>query len=273
LIIVFLFAPLLASVAISFLNWDGISPPTDAGMSNYRELLHDTFFFHSMALTGLFVAATVPLTMVLALALALLLENVVYAKPWFRVALFVPYAMSSVIVALIWRWFFDGAYGFLNYLLHFVGIQGPDWLNNPHFALPAVISVFIWQQVGFNVVLFIVALNEVPSEIKAAARVDGGGPWVEFRYVTLPMISPITFFILLNTAFLAFQSFDLAYVMTDGGPGTSTTFMMQFIYQSAFQSFRLGYAAAAAVVYILAIGAVTAAIWAMRRHFVFAEEN
>ena len=272
LVTVFLFIPVVANLGISFTDWDVVSPAEGVGLANYSELLTSNAFRQSLVTTAGFVLLTVPLTVALSLALALLLDSIVYSAAAFRVAIFIPYAMSGVIVGLMWRWFFNPEYGLLNYLLSLVGIQGPAWLNDPALALPSVAVAFIWGQVGFSVVLFLVVLREVPTELRWAARVDGAGWWRELFHVVLPLISPTTFFVLLNLCFVAFQTFDLAYVMTKGGPGRATTLVMQFIYDQAFGSFRIGYAAAAAFVYVAIIGAITLIAWWTRRLWVLGED-
>jgi multiple sugar transport system permease protein len=272
LVTVFLFIPVVANLVISFTDWDVISPAKAVGTSNYTELFTSEPFRQALLTTAGFVVLTVPVTLALSLALAILLDSLAFGANAFRVAIFMPYAMSGVLVGLMWRWFYNPEYGLLNYLLSFVGIQGPEWLNNPALALPSVAAVFVWQQVGFNVVLFMVALREIPLELRWAARVDGAGWWRELVSVVLPLISPITFFALLNLAFTAFQTFDLAYVMTKGGPGRATTLVMQFIYDQAFGSFRIGFAAAAAFVYVAIIGLITWLAWGTRRLWVLGED-
>lgn len=269
---IFLFVPLAASLVISLLNWDVISTPEFAGLGNYQELAADGEFWSSIARTGLFIVIAIPVTLVASLALAVLIDNLALKPIIWRTVLFVPFAMSSVVVGLTWRWFYNPQYGLLNYLLSIVGIQGPEWLNDPNLALPSIVVVFVWQQVGFNMLLFLVALREVPEELRWAARVDGASGWGEFRHVVLPLISPITFFALLNIAINAFQIFDLAFVMTRGGPGQATTFVLQFIYDAAFGSFRVGYASAAAFVYVLLIGILTWIAWTLRRRWVLGED-
>jgi multiple sugar transport system permease protein len=269
---VFLFIPVVASFAISLLEWDVISAPEFSGIGNYQALAVDAEFWTSIARTGLFIAIAIPITLAASLGLAVLIDSLALAPILWRTVLFIPFAMSSVVVGLTWRWFYNPQYGLLNYLLSVVGIQGPEWLNDPTLALPSIVVVFVWQQVGFNMLLFLVALREVPEELRWASRVDGAGPWREFRHVVLPLISPITFFALLNIAINAFQIFDLAFVMTRGGPGQATTFVLQFIYDAAFGSFRVGYASAAAFVYILLIGVLTWVAWSSRRRWVLGED-
>lgn len=271
LVAVFLMLPILASLVIAFLDWDAVSSPESAGLANFTELAGDRAFRDALLTTGLFVLLTVPLTVALSLAVAVLLDSVAYGRSVLRILLFLPYAMSSVLVGLMWRWFYNPQYGLLNYLLSLVGITGPAWLNEPGLALPSVAAIFVWQQLGFNVVLFMVALREVPVELRWAVRVDLGGWWSELRHAVLPMISPVTFFVVLNVSFAAFQTFDLAYVTTRGGPAGSTTLVLQFIYENAFGSFRMGYASAAAFAYVLLIGLATWLIWASRRRWVLGE--
>jgi multiple sugar transport system permease protein len=271
--LVFLIFPLAASVFISFYSWDGVSQANPTGLENYSDLLNDAEFRRALLNTAIFVVASVPATVVLALAAAQFLVRLAYFKTIFRLALFIPYAMSGVVVALVWRWFFNGNYGVLNYALSLVGISGPDWLNDPSTMMLSVVIIAVWQQVGFNVVLFIVGLQEVPAELVMAARVDGANGWQVFRHVTLPMLSPITFFILLNSVFTAFQVFDTVYVLSSGEPNRPIRMAVQFIYDEAFTSFKLGGASAAAVIYIVIIGIFTGVLWFTRRFWVLGEDR
>lgn len=269
----FLIFPLAASVFFSFYDWDGINVAKPVGLHNYSVLIGSSEFRRAIINTGLYVVLSVPTTVVLALAAAQFLVKLSYFKGIYRLALFIPYAMSGVVVALVWRWFFNGDYGVLNYLLHLIGIQGPDWLNNPSTMMLSVVIIAVWQQVGFNVVLFIVGLQEVPPELVMAAKVDGATGWQVFRHVTFPMLSPITFFILLNAMFTSFQVFDTVYVLSSGQPNGPIRMAIQFIYDEAFTSFRLGSASAAAVIYIVLIAILTGAMWSTRRFWVLGEEG
>jgi multiple sugar transport system permease protein len=269
---VFLLVPLVAAFGISLLDWNVITPATFVGVDNYQQLAVDNQFWGAMGRTVLFILVAIPITLVLSLGFAVLIDNMALSPILWRTVIFLPYAMSSVVVGLTWRWFYNAEYGLLNYLLSLVGIQGPAWLNDPALALPSVVVVFVWQQVGFNMLLFLVALREVPEELRWAAKVDGANGWVEFRHVVLPLISPITFFALINIAINAFQIFDLAFVMTRGGPGQATTFVLQFIYDAAFGSFAVGYAAAASFLYVLLIGVLTWVAWVLRRRWVLGED-
>jgi multiple sugar transport system permease protein len=269
---VFLFMPLIAVFVISLLDWNVITPATFVGADNYQRLAADGQFWGSMGRTVVFILAVIPMTLVCSLGLAVVIDNMAFSPLFWRTIVFLPYAMSSVVVGLTWRWFYNPEYGLLNYLLSLLGIQGPAWLNDPALALPSVIVVFIWQQVGFNMLLFLVALREVPEELRWSAKVDGASSWGEFRHVVLPLISPMTFFALINISINAFQIFDLSYVMTGGGPGQATTFVLQFIYEAAFGSFAVGYASAVSFVYVLLIGVLTWTAWTLRRRWVLGED-
>lgn len=272
LVLVFTFLPTVGGLALSFTAWDVISPAQFVGFDNFRLLFADSEFWIALRNTIIYTLVSVPLSMagslLLALALNLRLRGVVI----FRTIFFIPVVMSGVLVSLTWRWLFNPDYGPINYALAGMGIQGPNWLNDLHWALPAIIIVTVWKSLGFNMVIFLAALQDVPSVFYDAARIDGANSAQEFRYVTFPLISPATFFAFIVAMIGSFQVFDLVYMMTRGGPGRATSVMVQYIYENAFQYFKMGYAAAVSMIFFAIILALSLLQWQLRRRWVYGEE-
>ena len=255
---VFTFLPVLAALLISFTNWDLLTPPAWAGLANYRSLVADPLFRQVLKNTALYVLGTVPLQMVLALAVAVALNQRIPGQLFFRTAYFMPVVASTVAVALVWRWIFNNDFGLLNSFLYMIGIQNPpNWLGSTRWALVSVIIMSVWQQVGYSMVLFLAGLQGVPQQLYEAAKIDGAGPWARFLSITLPMLSATTFFVLVIGVINSFQVFDQAFIMTQGGPANATNTIVYNIYQNAFQFFKMGYAAAMAWVLFAIIFVVT----------------
>lgn len=272
LVTVFTFIPAIGSLALSLTQWDVFSPPQFIGLGNYRELLGDSNFWIALRNTFIYAFATVPIGMIGSLLLALILNQGLRGTLVFRTIFFIPVIMSGVLVSLTWLWLFNADYGPLNYGLAQIGVQGPDWLNDPRWALVAVIGVAIWKSLGFNMVIFLAALQDVPQSYYEAARIDGSGVWAEFRHITLPLISPAMFFALLISLMGAFEVFDLVYLLTKGGPGRSSSVIVQYIYENAFKYFNTGYASSVAAVFFAIVLAFTYFQWSLRRRWVFGEE-
>lgn len=255
---VFTFLPVLAALLISFTDWDLLTPPDWAGLENYRRLATDPLFRQVLKNTALYVLGTVPLQMALALAVAIALNQRIPGQLFFRTAYFMPVVASTVAVALVWRWIFNYDFGLLNSFLYMIGIQDPpNWLGSTRWALISVIIMSIWQQVGYSMVLFLAGLQGVPQQLYEAAKIDGAGPWARFLFITLPMLSATTFFVLVIGVINSFQVFDQAFIMTQGGPANATNTIVYNIYQNAFQFFNMGYASAMAWVLFAIIFVVT----------------
>ncbi len=260
---------MLAALIISFTDWDLLTPPAWAGFDNYRTLATDPLFRQVLSNTALYVLGTVPLQMALALAVALALNQRIPGQLFFRTAYFMPVVASTVAVALVWRWIFNYDFGLLNSFLYMIGIQDPpNWLGSTRWALVSVIIMSIWQQVGYSMVLFLAGLQGVPQQLYEAAKIDGAGPWARFLFITLPMLSATTFFVLVIGVINSFQVFDQAFIMTQGGPANATNTIVYNIYQNAFQFFNMGYASAMAWVLFAIIFAVTIVQFRMQRRWV-----
>ncbi|MFD8826209.1 carbohydrate ABC transporter permease, partial [Streptomyces sp. NPDC059605] len=247
--------PVVASVVLAFTKYDVLTPPQFVGLDNFRDMLDDAVFRKSVVNTVVYTFFTVPFGMMLGLLVALALHTGLKARGIFRTAVFIPQVTATVAIALVWLWIYNPGNGLLNTLLSFLGIEGPAWLSSTSWAMPSVILVGIWQGIGMKMLIYLAALQSLPKELYEAASVDGASKVRQFFSITLPLLKPATFFVLITSMISAFQSFDQIYILTDGGPGNSTTMMTFEIYKSAFREFRIGYASAQSLVlFVLLMG-------------------
>ncbi|WP_371539729.1 sugar ABC transporter permease [Streptomyces sp. NBC_00466] len=247
--------PVLASVVLAFTKYDVLTAPRFVGLDNFREMLGDAVFRKSIVNTVVYTFFTVPVGMVLGLLLALALHTGLKARGLFRTAVFLPQVTATVAIALVWLWIYNPGNGLFNTLLSFAGISGPAWLVSTSWAMPSVILVGIWQGIGMKMLIYLAALQTLPRELYEAASVDGASRARQFFSITVPLLNPATFFVLITSMINAFQSFDQIYILTDGGPADSTTMMTYEIYKSAFREFRVGYACAQSLVlFVLLMG-------------------
>ncbi len=261
---VFFFLPVLAALALSVTDFD-IYALADwhnlrlVGLRNYVELLQRPLFWQALGNTLYFVVAGVPLSIAMSLGAALLLHSrAVRFKALFRTALFAPVVTTLVAAAVVWRYLFNTHYGWLNYALASVGIPPIDWLGDPHWAMPAIIVFAVWKNFGYNMIILLAGLQAIPAELYEAARIDGASIGRQFRYVTLPMLSPMLLMVSILTVAGYFQLFAEPYVMTQGGPLQSTVSVLYLMYEEGFKWWNLGNASAVAFVLFLLIFAVTA---------------
>jgi multiple sugar transport system permease protein len=245
--------PVIASFALSFFRWDLLTPPVYVGVQQFRELLfNDAQFRRVVFNTFFFTFGTVPARVVLSLLLAMALNHALRGITAYRVIYFMPVVTSLVAAALVFQWIFDGNFGILNSFLWRMGdllhipIQPPDWLNSTKWAMLAVMILNLWKNVGFTMTIYLAGLQAIPQELYEAAEVDGAGAWAKFRNVTLPMVSPTTFFVIIMSLIWALQVFEEPYIMTNGGPAFATTTVVHYIYLNAFRWSRMGKAAAIA---------------------------
>jgi multiple sugar transport system permease protein len=268
-LILFSLGAIVVSVGISFTDWNILQPPHWVGLSNYVRLFSTPLNWQVFDNTLYYMGVIVPVGTALALALALALNRGLRGIVVLRSLYFLPVISSTVAVSLVWGWLYNQQFGLINYLLSLVGITGPAWLADTRTAMPAVIIMSIWKGLGYNMVIFLAGLQGIPQELYEAAAIDGAGAWARFRYVTLPLVSPTTFFVVVLSTIAAFQVFDQTYVMTGGGPAYSTTTLALFIYQNAFQWFHMGYAAALSYVLFAAVAVVTLVQFRVQGRFVF----
>jgi len=259
-----------ASFALSFTQWDIVTPPRWIGWDNYVSLVHSDFFWEVVRHTLTFAVLAVPSSVLAALALALLVNAGLRGIAFFRTVYFLPVVSSMIAVALVWSWIFNPRYGLLNTLLHLLfGIQGPAWLDDTTWALPAMVIVTVWKGLGYSMVIFLAGLQNIPADLYHAATLDGAGAWRRFRHITLPLLSPTTFFVLVITLINAFQVFEQTYVLTKGGPANSTVTLSYYVYQNAFQFFQMGRAAAVSYVLFALLFGVTLLQFRLQRRWVY----
>lgn len=259
--LLFRILPGLGSFWLSFTKWNLITAPEVVGLDNFRRMLDDPLFWKATLNTVYYVGVTVPLVVVVSLAMALLLNRKIRGLGFFRTIYFLPVVSSMVAVAVMWRWMLNPDYGLVNAGLAVLGIDGPSWLGDSTWAMPSIILVSVWREVGFYMIILLAALQGVPRNLLEAAAIDGAGPWQRFWGVTFPMISPSVFLVSIMALINNFQAFDLMYVMTEGGPQNATTNLVVYLYQQGFQYFDIGYGSAIALVLFAMILAVTLVQW------------
>jgi multiple sugar transport system permease protein len=263
LIGVFFFLPVVASLLLSVTDFDlyAVADRSNArfvGFDNYARLFETPLFWSALKNTFYFALVGGPLTVLVSLGAALLLNaRLVRFKSFFRTIYFVPFVTTLVAVAIVWRYLYHPEYGLLNYALGFVGIDPIDWLGDPRWAMPAIILLAVWKNFGYNMLIFIAGLQSIPGELYEAANLDGAGALSRFWHITLPMLGPTLLFVAVVTMIGFFQLFAEPYVMTQGGPLKSTTSLVLFMYEEGFRWWRMGFAAAIAFVLFLIILAAT----------------
>lgn len=255
----FLLGPTVYAVYLSLHSWDGITAPVWRGLKNYTQLFADSSFIQSAINTGIYAAAGVFILCPLALGLALVLNSRnVRLKDLFRVAYFVPIVMSPLVITIMFVLIFDRHYGLLNAILHgLIGLPQIGWTDTPIAAKIAIVLVLLWRYTGYIMIFFLAGLQNIPRDLVETAKVCGASRWQEFRYVTVPMLRPITAFITIVVLIGVAQIFEEPFILTQGGPGDATLSTAQFVYREGFQNSRLGYASAASVVLFLAIFIIT----------------
>ena len=240
-----------------------------AGVANYVALAKDEVYQQSLVNTANYALGSVPLSMLLGLGMALLVNQKVRGVTLFRAIFFLPVVTSSIAIGLVWAWLFSSYNGLINGMLGLVGVPPIPWLGSVTWALPAVIIVSIWYRVGHDMVLFLAGLQGIPEQLYEAAKIDGATSWQQFRHVTLPLLSPTTFFILIISVIGSFQVFNIIYVMTKGGPGYATSVYIFYLYQTAFNHFKMGYGSAMAFVLFLLLAGLTIFQWRVASRWVF----
>jgi multiple sugar transport system permease protein len=270
---VFVLLPVAAAMILSFTDWNLLSAPRWVGLDNYRQLFTaNPLFAQVFGNTVLFTAGTVPARVLLSLLIAVLLNQAVRGISLFRAAYFVPVVAPVVASALVWAWIFNGNFGLLNFLLLKLGVHDPpNWLGSTRWALPAIMIFSVWKNVGFTAIIYLAGLQAIPRELYEAAEVDGAGWWARFRHVTVPMVSPTTFFVLVVSTIFAFQVFEESFVMTNGGPANATNTIVYYTYQSGFVYFHMGMASALAWTLFAVLITLTLAQLLLQRRWVHYE--
>lgn len=259
--------PLAYVIYLSFMEWDFMSPEkTFVGLDNYRYLWQDPNFYQSLKVTFLFCAGSVLPIMAFGLLLAVLLGNKLKGGAVYRLLMFSPWVTPMVAVSIVWSWIYEPEVGLANSILRSFGLDGVRWLEDPAWALVSVLLVTVWKAAGWCMIFYLVAIRQVPSDLLEAAELDGAGAWGKFRHVTLPLISPTTFFLFVVQTIQALQAYDQINVLTQGGPAGTTRTLLYLYYQSAFDSFRIGEASSVAMTLIVGCVALSVlSFWAGRR--------
>jgi len=268
--LVFTLYPVIASFYYSFTEYNIIDAPEYIGLGNYTELMQDEQFWNSIVVTLKYSMISVPLTLLLSLALAMLINQKVPMMGFFRTALYFPSMISGVAMSLLWFWVFNPQAGLFNYFLSLFGVEPILWLLDAKYAIWALIIMSFWGM-GAGMLIFLAGLQGVPTSLLEAAKLDGANRWTSFWNVTFPMISPVFLFQLIIGVIDSFQVFTQAYTITQGGPSYSTWFYVYNIYITAFKNFRYGYASAMAWLLLLAILIVTFFIFKMSSRYVYYE--
>ena len=271
LIAVFFFLPVLAALLLSFTDFDiyalgDLNRLRFIGLDNYRQLLQSPLFWTALGNTFYFVIMGGPLSVAVSLGAALLVNARLTRCPGlFRTAFFLPVVTTLVAVAVVWRYLYHPRYGLLNYALSLLGIEPIDWLGDPDWAMPAIILMAVWKNFGFNMIIFIAGLQNIPIQLYEAARIDGASDWRQFRSITLPLLGPTFLFVALMTLIGYFQVFAEPYVMTQGGPANRTLSIVLLMYEEGFRWWNMGYASAAAFILFTLILAATVLQLKLRR--------
>ncbi len=255
---VFRLGPLFFTGLMSFTDWSMFGAPDWVGFENYADFLGDSTFWKIVGQTLLFCLIFVPVIVLGSLIMAVLLNQGVKGTTAFRAMYFAPVITSTVAVGIVWRWIFGADVGMLNFLLRSVGVENPpSWLSDRHLALGVVAFVFAWKRLGYYMVIYLAGLQDIPKTLYEAARIDGAGHFMIFRKITVPMVTPTMFFIMIMALVDSFKNFDIIYTMTRGGPGTASTTMAYYIYQHAFELFQMGPASSISVLLLVIVGGVS----------------
>jgi multiple sugar transport system permease protein len=266
---IFTLVPLVFSLILAFMNWDGANAISWAGIDNFTRLLNDETFKISLKNTLYFVAFNVPLTMAASLGLAMLVNRPIYGRNMFRTIFFFPYVASLIAIAVVWNFLFFPSAGPVNQVLMAFGVENPPrWAASVDWAMPTVIMASIWKGMGYYMIIYLAALQNIPEILYEAASIDGANGWQKFRYVTLPMLTPATFFISIMLIISSFKVFDLIIAMTNGGPGRATNVLVIHIYNTAFRQYEFGYASAISMILFVMVLIITAMQFYMEKRWV-----
>ena len=265
--------PILFAFYIMLTDWSLAKEPEFIGLKNFETMVKDRLFWKSLVNSFYYTFVAVPTGIFIAFWLALALNRKMRGIIFFRTVYFLPQITLTVAAATIWRWIYQPEIGMINHLLEMIGIDGPKWIHNTQWAMPAVIIMSNWQGIGFAMLILLAGLQGIPEEYYEASAIDGASSWQRMRFVTLPMLSPAIFFVVVTSLIGAFQAFDQFYVLTEGGPAHATTPLTLYIFQNAFRFFKMGYGAALAAVLFVIILIITIAQWHLARRWVLGFED
>lgn len=265
--LVFIVIPVIFSFGLSFMDWDLINKANFVGLKNYWDIFTDPLFGKILLNTFVYAISTSIFAVIIPLVLACILNSKIRGSEFFKTAYFLPFVTPMIVIAVIWQWIFDPNIGILNHILHL----HINWLYDPNFAMPAIIIVSVWKLIGYNMVIFLSGLSALNQSLFEAARIDGASHFDTFRFVTVPLLSPTIFFVVVITCITSFQVFDLIYMMTQGGPLDSTNVLVYAVYKNAFEYFKIGHASAIAYVLFAIILVLTLIQWKLRKKLVYNE--
>lgn len=266
--LIFIVIPVICSFGLSFAQWDLLNPIKFVGLENYRTIFQDRLFYKILGNTIVFALSTSILGVIIPLVLASILNTKIRGSEFFKSAYFLPFITPMVVVGVVWAWIFDPNIGLLNQVLHL----HLNWLYDSKLAMPALIMVSVWKLIGYNMIIFLSSLSAISQSLFEAAKIDGANSFQIFKNVTIPMLSPTIFFVVIITAISSFQVFDLIYLMTQGGPFDSTNVLVYAIYKNAFEYFNVGKASAIAYVLFVIILVLTLIQWSLRKKLVYNEK-
>ncbi|OHB53326.1 MAG: spermidine/putrescine ABC transporter permease [Planctomycetes bacterium GWF2_41_51] len=264
--------PIYKSIYYSFCQYDVLNPPIFIGLKNYSNLFQDEIFLKSIVSTGIYTIMAIPLSMIVSLFFAILLNQKIFGRGIFRTIYFLPSLVPMVALAILWKWMFNGEHGILNYILGLFGIPGPNWLGSTMWATPSIVLTGLWG-VGGSIVIYLAALQDVPRSLYEAAEIDGAGWFSKTRHITIPMISPVIYFNLILGIIGCLQVFAVPYIMTAGGPARSTYYYTMYLFDNAFSFLKMGYAGAMAVLLFIIILAITFIVTKMTTSRVYYAEK
>lgn len=264
---VFIIIPVVFSFGLSFMDWDLINKAQFVGLKNYSKIFTDPLFGKILLNTFVYAISTSIFAVIIPLVLACILNSKIRGSEFFKTAYFLPFVTPMIVIAVIWQWIFDPNIGILNHILHL----HINWLYDPNFAMPALIIVSVWKLIGYNMVIFLSGLSALNQSLFEASRIDGANAFETFKFITVPLLSPTIFFVVVITCISSFQVFDLIYMMTQGGPMDSTNVLVYAVYKNAFEYFKVGQASAIAYVLFVIILALTLIQWQLRKKLVYNE--
>lgn len=265
--LIFIIIPVICSFGLSFTDWDLLGSIQYVGLKNYIDLFSEPLFYKIFINTIVFALTTSVLGVIIPLILASILNSKIRGSEFYKTAYFLPFITPMIVIGVIWEWIFDPNIGLLNQFLQF----HINWLYDTHFAMPALILVSVWKLIGYNMIIFLSSLSGISQSLFEAAKIDGANSFQLFKNITIPVLSPTIFFVVIITAISSFQVFDLIYLMTQGGPLDSTNVLVYAIYKNAFEYFNVGKASAIAYVLFVIILVLTLIQWNLRKKIVYNE--
>ena len=268
----FTFFPMAMSAVLSFMKWDYVQAPRFVGWENFITLFHDDVFYKSLQVTIIYAVFSVPLSLLVSFIFALLLNTGIKGLSVYRTLFYLPSLVSGAAASILWMWMFNPEFGVINTILGYFGIDGPGWIYDKNWALPALIIMSLWG-VGGSMLIYLSGLQGIPTELYEAAKIDGAGKATTLFKITIPMMTPVIFYNLIMGIIGSLQTFTQAFVMTDGGPNYSTYFYVLYLYKNAFKNFKIGYASAQAWILFFIILALTALVFRSSAAWVYYENE